>query len=141
VPYETVIAWLRARPHLVVGDFGCGEAQLAASVPNTVYSFDHVAINEAVTACDMAHTPLEDGMLDVAVFSLSLMVVVRRRLTVVKLQASIRYVGVLQSVQVGTPHRYGTAGARDVLERPWTTRIWSGAAVVAGDGRALAATS
>jgi MOSC domain-containing protein YiiM len=30
-------------------------------------------------------------------------------------------VGVLQSVQVGTPHRYGTAGARDVLERPWTT--------------------
>jgi hypothetical protein len=30
-------------------------------------------------------------------------------------------VGVLQSVQVGTPRRYGTAGARDVLERPWTT--------------------
>jgi hypothetical protein len=29
-------------------------------------------------------------------------------------------VGVLQSVHVGTPHRYGTAGARDVLERPWT---------------------
>jgi MOSC domain-containing protein YiiM len=30
-------------------------------------------------------------------------------------------VGVLQSVQVGTPHRYGAAGARGVLERPWTT--------------------
>jgi MOSC domain-containing protein YiiM len=30
-------------------------------------------------------------------------------------------VGVLQSMQVGTPHRYGTAGARDILERPWTT--------------------
>ena len=30
-------------------------------------------------------------------------------------------VGVLQSVQVGTPHRYGSAGARDVLKRPWTT--------------------
>jgi MOSC domain-containing protein YiiM len=30
-------------------------------------------------------------------------------------------VGVLQSVQVGTPHQYGTAGAQAVLERPWTT--------------------
>jgi hypothetical protein len=33
-------------------------------------------------------------------------------------------VGVLQSVQVGTPHRYGPAGARDVLERPWTTSFF-----------------
>jgi ribosomal RNA-processing protein 8 len=46
---------------------------LAASVPNKVHSVDHVAINESVIACDMAHTPLEDGALDVVVFSLSLM--------------------------------------------------------------------
>ena len=73
VPYETFTEWLRVRPHLVVGDFGCGEAQLAAALPNTVFSFDHLAINEGVTACDMARTPLDDGVLDVAVFSLSLM--------------------------------------------------------------------
>ena len=73
VPYETFVRWLSARPHLVVGDFGCGEALLAASLPNTVHSFDHVAINDGVIACDMAHTPLEDGVLDVAIFSLSLM--------------------------------------------------------------------
>jgi hypothetical protein len=73
VPVETFIDWLSARPHLVVGDFGCGEAQIAASLPNTVYSFDHVAINEQVIACDMALTGLQDGTLDVAIFSLSLM--------------------------------------------------------------------
>ena len=38
-----------------------------------MHSFDHVAIDDRVTACDMAHTPLEDASLDAAVFSLSLM--------------------------------------------------------------------
>jgi ubiquinone/menaquinone biosynthesis C-methylase UbiE len=70
---DTFIHWLSARPHLVVGDFGCGEGQIAASLPNTVYSFDHVAINDQVIACDMAQTGLEDGILDIAIFSLSLM--------------------------------------------------------------------
>ena len=39
---------------LVVADFGCGEAVLAQSVPNIVHSFDLVALNERVMACDMA---------------------------------------------------------------------------------------
>jgi SAM-dependent methyltransferase len=73
VPYQVIARELAARPDWVVGDFGCGEALLAGLVPNRVLSFDHVAINERVTACDMAHTPLEDGSLDVVVFSLSLM--------------------------------------------------------------------
>ena len=38
-----------------------------------VYSFDHVAINDKVTACDMKKVPLADEALDVAIFSLSLM--------------------------------------------------------------------
>ena len=33
---------------------------------------DHVAMDDTVTACDMSHTPLEDGSVRVAVFSLSL---------------------------------------------------------------------
>lgn len=31
------------------------------------------------------------------------------------------HIGTLQSVQVGTPHRYGTPGARDPMQRPWRT--------------------
>ena len=39
----------------VVVDFGCGDAKIARSVPNVVHSYDLVALNEHVTACDMAH--------------------------------------------------------------------------------------
>lgn len=73
VPYKEAVKWCKARPHLVVGDFGCGEALLAKEVENKVYSFDHVAINEDVIACDIAHVPLDDETLDAAIFSLSLM--------------------------------------------------------------------
>jgi hypothetical protein len=41
--------------------------------PERVYSFDHVAINGKVTVCDMKNTGLADDLLDVAVFSLSLL--------------------------------------------------------------------
>src|SRR6266567_6477344 len=34
------------------------------------------------------------------------------------------HVGVLQSVQVGTPHRYGTAGTRNAMERLWKTSFY-----------------
>lgn len=59
----------------VVGDFGCGQAQLAAALQDvhTVYSLDHVAIHQSVMACDFAHSALDDSILDAAVFSLSLM--------------------------------------------------------------------
>jgi hypothetical protein len=75
VPYEEMIRWCQQRSGYVIGDFGCGEAKLAEAVcdRHTVHSFDHVAINDNVVACDMAHVPLEDETLDVAIFSLSLM--------------------------------------------------------------------
>lgn len=59
----------------VVGDFGCGQGKLAEELIDfhIVHSFDHVAIHPGIVACDMAHTPLDDGSLDAAVFSLSLM--------------------------------------------------------------------
>ena len=38
-----------------------------------MYSFDHVAINDKVTACDIKKVLLADEALDVAIFSLSLM--------------------------------------------------------------------
>lgn len=57
----------------VIADFGCGEAELAKSVKQKVHSFDLLASNELVTACDMAHVPLANASVDVAVFCLSLM--------------------------------------------------------------------
>jgi ribosomal RNA-processing protein 8 len=38
-----------------------------------VYSFDHIAINNKVTACDMKSTGLPDEAIDIAIFSFSLM--------------------------------------------------------------------
>ena len=58
-PIDLAIAWLKKKsPTWVAADFGCGDAQLASSVPQTVHSFDLVATVPAVTACNMAHTPL-----------------------------------------------------------------------------------
>jgi len=75
VPYKEEIRWLAEREGLVVGDFGCGEAFIAAAVTDRhqVHSFDHVAIDQRAVSCDIAHVPLEDGVLDVAILCLSLM--------------------------------------------------------------------
>jgi ubiquinone/menaquinone biosynthesis C-methylase UbiE len=53
----------------------CFAHSLASSLPTQAsrYSFDHVAVNASVIACDMAQTGVDAGALDVAIFSLSLM--------------------------------------------------------------------
>jgi Hypothetical methyltransferase/Probable Zinc-ribbon domain/Type III restriction enzyme, res subunit len=75
LPCQEMIRWCRQREGYVIGDFGCGEAELARALSDrhTVHSFDHIAINADVIACNMAHVPLEDGVLDLAIFSLALM--------------------------------------------------------------------
>lgn len=58
----------------MVADFGCGDAKLARTFPdNKIHSFDLVAVNQHVTAGDMAHTSLANGSVDIVVFCLSLM--------------------------------------------------------------------
>ena len=52
---------------------GCGDARLAKSVNQTVYSFDLVSNSEDVIATDIAHVPLSDESVDIVVFCLSLM--------------------------------------------------------------------
>ena len=71
---------LCSRPRLpkqeVIADFGCGKARLAQTLDGKnfkVVSFDLVAANEYVTACDMANTNLFNNSVDIAVFCLSLM--------------------------------------------------------------------
>ena len=68
------IAGLIKRKDFVVADLGCGENLLCKEIPgNKVLSFDHVAIDDSVTACDISDLPLESDHVDVAVFALSLM--------------------------------------------------------------------
>lgn len=74
LPVDVIADWLNSRSKaFVVADFGCGDATLAAKVPNKVFSLDLVSSNPSVITCNMAHTPLEKGSVDVAVFCLSLM--------------------------------------------------------------------
>lgn len=73
-PLDRIIDYVKSLPKsFVISDFGCGEAKLAQSVPHRVHSFDLVAINDQVTACDMAHVPIKKHTIDVCVFCLSLM--------------------------------------------------------------------
>ncbi|CAJ0585126.1 unnamed protein product, partial [Mesorhabditis spiculigera] len=75
-PLKYMIQWLSSKtPGLVVLDLGCGEAKLGSAVgaKHEVHSFDLVAVNDKVTACDMAKLPIEDGTADIAIFCLSLM--------------------------------------------------------------------
>ncbi|KAL0424260.1 UNVERIFIED_CONTAM: Ribosomal RNA-processing protein 8 [Sesamum radiatum] len=65
-PNDIIIKWIKDRsPSLVVADFGCGDARLAKSVKNKVFSFDLVSNDPS--------TPLDSSSIDVAVFCLSLM--------------------------------------------------------------------
>ncbi|XP_057834290.2 ribosomal RNA-processing protein 8 isoform X2 [Cryptomeria japonica] len=73
-PVDVITKWLKEHSHsLVVADFGCGDARLAKCVKNKVFSIDLVSSDPSVIACDMAHTPLTESSVDVAVFCLSLM--------------------------------------------------------------------
>lgn len=74
-PLDYVIQWIQKHhSNAVIADMGCGEARLAATLSNqTVHSFDLVAANDQVTACDIAAVPLPDNSVDVVVFCLSLM--------------------------------------------------------------------
>ncbi|KAK3804910.1 MAG: methyltransferase-domain-containing protein [Benniella sp.] len=75
-PVDLFIAQLRQMPkNTIVADLGCGDAQISKELGKQykVLSFDLVAKNDRVIACDIAHLPLEDASIDVAIFCLSLM--------------------------------------------------------------------
>jgi ribosomal RNA-processing protein 8 len=74
-PLDHIITWIQlTQPSSsIVADMGCGEARLASSVSNKVHSYDLVACNESVIACDIANVPLQDASVDIVVFCLSLM--------------------------------------------------------------------
>ena len=73
IPYEYIATKIKNKNHKVV-DFGCGENLFRNFIPNDVISFDHIAIDENVIACDMSDVSkyLVDESVDVTVFSLAL---------------------------------------------------------------------
>lgn len=73
-PLDGIIQWIKtSHKNAVISDMGCGDARLAASVPNTVHSFDLVSNNPRVIACDIATVPLKNASVDIVVFCLALM--------------------------------------------------------------------
>ncbi|RDA91642.1 hypothetical protein CP533_0070 [Ophiocordyceps camponoti-saundersi (nom. inval.)] len=64
-----------------IADLGCGDARLAASIEAEkteklrlkVLSYDLYSVSPLVTRADIAHLPLEDGSVNVAIFCLALM--------------------------------------------------------------------
>ncbi|ORM40464.1 Ribosomal RNA-processing protein 8 [Babesia sp. Xinjiang] len=74
-PLDGVISWLEGIDKgKIIGDFGCGDALIARTFSDRkVHSFDLVAQNSFITACNMAKVPLVNDSLDISVFCLSLM--------------------------------------------------------------------
>lgn len=73
IPYVEISKKLKERPEWIIGDFGCGENLLSKEIKNKVLAFDHVAIDDSVISCDLSCIPMDNDVLDVAVFSLALM--------------------------------------------------------------------
>lgn len=98
----------------LVGDFGCGQGQLATALRDlhTVHSLDHVAIRPHVVSCDMAHTPLDDEILDAVVFSLSLM----------GSNIADYYIRSLSNLKIGRPDHHLASG-RAPRQKPVCGRI------------------
>jgi hypothetical protein len=75
-PVDIFIEEIGTMPkNTVVCDMGCGEAKIAQVLHKkmTIHSFDLVAGNEFITACDIAHVPLKKHTVDIVIFCLSLM--------------------------------------------------------------------
>ncbi|KAJ3272993.1 25S rRNA (adenine645-N1)-methyltransferase [Terramyces sp. JEL0728] len=74
-PVDIYIDYLGQKKDVVVADMGCGEAKIARELHAQlqIHSFDLVARNEFITACDIARVPLKKASVDIVIFCLSLM--------------------------------------------------------------------
>ncbi len=76
IPLKEVIKQLKDKEGLVIGDFGCGEGDLAKAIgdKSKVFSFDMHPVSDSIIQCNIAEgVPIAPNSLDLAVFSLSLM--------------------------------------------------------------------
>jgi superfamily II DNA or RNA helicase len=75
LPYKVIAEKINKlnKPHLIIGDFGCGDNLFSKEIPNEVKAFDMYAIDDTVIVADITNLPLEDNTLHIGIFSLSLM--------------------------------------------------------------------
>ncbi len=71
-PWAYAAAVARDQPGARVADLGCGECELARELARPVISVDHRAARDGVIEADLAHLPLPNGSIDLAVASVSL---------------------------------------------------------------------
>ena len=74
IPYKYIASKIKSKKDVVV-DFGCGMNEFKLCIPNNkVLSFDHIAVDDAVIACDMRDISkhVKNESVNVCVFSLSL---------------------------------------------------------------------
>lgn len=82
-PLDGIISYISENDNLkVIGDFGCGTARIGQTLGHIkgykIHSFDlncsrEISEKYNITICNMKDVPLDSGVLDVAVFCLSLM--------------------------------------------------------------------
>ncbi|PVU92803.1 hypothetical protein BB561_003613 [Smittium simulii] len=75
-PVDLIIENLKKqKPGLDVADMGCGEAKIAQTLSKVhkIRSFDLVAHNEFIEACDITKVPVKNESMDVSIFCLALM--------------------------------------------------------------------
>ncbi|ORX49490.1 hypothetical protein DM01DRAFT_1106006 [Hesseltinella vesiculosa] len=74
-PVDVILDQLRKTPAgTVVADLGCGDAVIGHTLTKQkILSYDLIAKNDKVIACDITKLPLGANKVDIAVFSLSLM--------------------------------------------------------------------
>lgn len=70
---DKIVEFINLNPYWIIADLGCGQDPIRNLVSNKIFSFDHIAINKNVTACDITNIPLENNSVDIIIFSLSLM--------------------------------------------------------------------
>ncbi len=72
IPYQKIAKKIR-RKEWLIADLGCGENLLRFELDNKIEAFDHVAIDDSVTACDISNIPVKKDRYDAVVLSLALM--------------------------------------------------------------------
>ena len=74
IPYKIIADKIGKEKQYIVADLGCGENLLKLELTNsTVKGYDHIAIDENVTSCDISKLPLNNESVNISVLSLSLM--------------------------------------------------------------------
>jgi len=79
LPYNCVITYIsnmKTGHTKYVADLGCGTAKVYGYFKDNelfdFYNYDHVAVDDSVTSCDISNVPLDDSMINIAILCLAM---------------------------------------------------------------------